>query len=345
MIDLEWPWMLALLPLPLLAYFLLPSAKQQDAALRVPFFQQLTRTESPAKPKAQRSSWKKVLLASCWSLLVVAASSPIWIGEPISLPSQGRDLMLAVDISGSMEREDMELNGQPVNRLVAVKQVLNGFIEKRQGDRLGLVLFADQAYLQAPLTLDTKTVKTLLNEAQLGFAGKRATAIGDAIGLTVKRLKDRPGERHVVILLTDGANTGGSVEPLDAARLAAENQITIYTVGVGADSFETRGLFGTRFGARRINPSTDLDEKTLNSIAQTTGGRYFRAKNPQELADIYQLLDELEPVEDDPLTYRPSKSLFFWPLGAALLLSALLALTPLLSTFRQGIENGELSNG
>ena len=318
MIELEWPWALALLPLPLLVYFLLPAARQQDAALRVPFFQQLTRAESPAKPKAQHSNWKKIVVSICWALLVVSASSPIWIGEPITLPSQGRDLMLAVDISGSMEREDMNINGKPVNRLIAVKQVLDGFIEKRQGDRLGLVLFADQAYLQAPLTLDTQTVKTLLHEAQLGFAGKRATAIGDAIGLTVKRLKDRPGERHVVILLTDGANTGGAVEPLDAAKLAAENQITIYTIGVGADSFETPGLFGTRFGARRINPSTDLDEQTLQSIAQTTGGRYFRAKNPQELVAIYQLLDELEPVEDDPLTYRPSKSLFFWPLGLAL---------------------------
>jgi len=344
MINLEWPWLLALLPLPLIVYFLLPAARQQEAALRVPFFQQLTRTESPAKPDTKRSSLEKILVSCCWGLLVIAACSPVWIGDPITLPSQGRDLMLAVDISGSMEREDMKLNDQPVNRLVAVKQVLNGFIEKRQGDRLGLVLFADQAYLQAPLTLDTQTVKTLLDEAQLGFAGKRATAIGDAIGLTVKRLKDRPGDRHVVILLTDGANTGGAVEPLDAAKLAAEHRITIYTIGVGADSFETPGLFGTRFGARRINPSTDLDEKTLKSIAQTTGGRYFRAKNPQELAAIYELLDELEPVEDDPLTYRPSKSLFFWPLGFALLLSSLLALIPLLRTLRQATKHGGLTS-
>jgi Ca-activated chloride channel family protein len=325
MLNFDWPWLFTLLPLPLLAYFLLPRAKQQDAALRVPFFQQLTQTENPERAQNQSKKPALIISAACWLCLIIAAASPVWIGEPIALPSSGRDLMLAVDISGSMEREDMILNNQPVNRLSAVKSVLNEFIQRRQGDRLGLVLFADKAYLQSPLTFDISTVKTFLQEAQLGFAGTKATAIGDAIGLTVKRLHQRPGKRHVVILLTDGANTGGSVEPLEAAKLAAENDITIYTVGVGADSMVTQGLFGTSFGSRRINPSADLDEASLNQIAELTGGRYFRARDPQELSAIYQLLDELEPVEDKPLTFRPSKALFYWPLAIALILSGLFA--------------------
>jgi Ca-activated chloride channel family protein len=189
-------------------------------------------------------------------------------------------------------------------------------------------VFGTRAYVQTPLTFDLDTVGRFLREAQIGFAGEE-TAIGDALGLAVKRLRARPGDRHVLILLTDGANTAGSVTPLSAAKLAAENHIVIYTVGIGADSMIVPGPFGTQFGARRVNPSQDLDEDALKSIADQTGGRYFRARNPAELANIYKLLDSLEPVTDKSQTYRPQTTLFFWPLGAALTLSLLYAASAL----------------
>jgi len=232
----------------------------------------------------------------------------------------GRDLLLAVDISGSMETEDMQLGRQVTDRLTAVKAVAGNFIDHREGDRLGLILFGDQAYLQTPLTFDRETVRTLLNEAAIGLAGK-STAIGDAIGLAVKRLRERPAENRVLILMTDGANTSGSVDPLKAADLAAREGVRIYTIGVGADEMLVRGFFGTQ----RV-PGTDLDEGTLTAIAQKTGGQYFRARDIEGLQKIYALLDKLEPVSQDEQTFRPVHELYVWPLGAALLLTALLAL-------------------
>ena len=229
--------------------------------------------------------------------------------------------MLAVDISGSMEQTDMELNGRAVTRLLAVKKVLNDFLSRRGGDRVGLILFGSQAYLQAPLSFDLKTIETLLMESEIGLAGK-STAIGDAIGLGIKRLRKRPDDQRVLILLTDGANTAGAIEPLKAAELAQMEQLKIYTIGVGATEMTVRGLFGSR----RINPSADLDESTLTAIAEQTGGRYFRARNTAELDEIYRLIDELEPVEQDGEFWRPQRSLLHWPLIGVLLCSLLLML-------------------
>ena len=237
--------------------------------------------------------------------------------------------MLAVDISGSMQAEDMSINGTTTNRLAAVKNVVGKFTQKRQGDKLGLILFGSNAYVQSPLTFDTKTIRQFLNEAQIGFAG-RETAIGDAIGLAVKRLRQRPSESRVLILLTDGANTAGEGDPIEAAKLAQESDITIYTIGVGADEMTVPGLFGSRFGARRINPSTDLDEKVLKSIASTTGGSYFRAKNPEELEEIYTTVEKLEPIEQNVSTFRPTSELFYWPLSISFCLSLFLATSKLL---------------
>lgn len=319
MLGFDYPWIAALAPLPLLVYWLWPRAQRREAALRVPFYRQLAADEAGAAHHVHGRA-RAALLAALWLLLLAAAGGPRWIGDPVSLPSSGRDLMLAVDLSGSMQIEDMQINNERVPRLAAVKAVVDEFIRRRKGDRVGLIVFGTQAYVQAPLTFDRDTVARFLREAQIGFAGD-ATAIGDAIGLAVKRVRERPGDRHVLILLTDGANNAGSVSPQAAAKIAAENHVVIYTVGVGADEMELPGLFGTRFGARRVNPSEDLDEKTLTAIAETTGGRYFRARNPEELAGIYNLLDSLEPVEDKSQTYRPERALFFWPLGAAMLLS------------------------
>ncbi|MGK0442782.1 MAG: Ca-activated chloride channel family protein, partial [Pseudohongiellaceae bacterium] len=282
MLEFKLLWALFLLPLPLLAYYFLPRAKQQQTAVRVPFYHKLDNIEQQHNRKSNKQPFKVAGTSLIWILLVLAAAQPTWIGEPINLPTEGRDLMLAVDLSESMRMEDMEAGSGHVNRLIAVKAVINDFVKRRKGDRLGLILFGSQAYVQAPLTFDRDTVQRFMKESQIGFAGP-ATAIGDAIGLAVKRLRKRPGDKHVVILLTDGANTAGEVQPLAAAKFAAEHNITLYTVGVGADTLVTPGFFGSSFGARTINPSRDLDEATLQKIAALTGGKYFRARNPEQL--------------------------------------------------------------
>lgn len=320
MLSLELPWILALLPLPLLVFLVLPRARRQQAAVRVPFFNQLQRMEHTPAMSLGRRKLRLLYLSLIWLCLLGAAANPIWWGDPVTLPTSGRDILLAVDISGSMKIEDMELQNQRVQRIAAVKAVVEDFIQRRRGDRLGLVLFGTQAYIQAPLTFDRATVSKFLLEAQIGFAGEQQTAIGDAIGLSVKRLRERPGDRHVMVLLTDGANNGGEVKPIPAAKLAAENNIVIYTIGVGADELVIPGPFGGSFGSRTVNPSRDLDEATLQQVADITGGQYFRARSPKQLEAIYQLLDDLEPVEDDVKTYRPQKSLFYWPLTLAFVL-------------------------
>jgi Ca-activated chloride channel family protein len=242
------------------------------------------------------------------------------VGEIESMPVTGRDLLLAVDISGSMDTQDMVLDNTAVNRLSVVKKVAGEFIQRRQGDRVGLVLFGSRAYLQTPLTFDTETTATLLEESEIGLAG-RETAIGDAIGLAVKRLRDDAATDRVLVLLTDGANTSGEVQPLQAAEFAARNQLTVYTVGVGADEMMVQDFFGSRV----VNPSADLDEDTLRSIAERTGGRYFRARDSRELERIYEILDELEPVESDVEIIRPVTELFYWPMGLAYALALLAA--------------------
>ena len=333
MLEFKLLWALLALPLPLLVYWLLPRARQEQTAVRVPFYHSLEAIEQQHQRKANKKPVKIAGTTLIWTLLVLAAAQPTWIGDPISLPTEGRDLMLAVDLSESMRMEDMQAGNDYVNRLVAVKAVINDFVERRKGDRLGLILFGSQAYVQAPLTFDRDTVKRFMTESQIGFAGPQ-TAIGDAIGLAVKRLRKRPGDRHVVILLTDGANTAGEVQPLAAAKFAAEHNITIYTVGVGADEVIRKSFFG--LSQRKFNPSRDLDEKTLQQIAALTGGQYFRARNPEELLQIYRLVDQLEPIADDSKTFRPTISLFHWPLGIAAVLSLLIALLNL--PWRQWLE-------
>lgn len=318
MIQIAWPWMFLVLPLPLLLRLWLPPADPvQGAALRMPFLQELARPGDSAR--LRRRQWPLALAAAAWLLIVAASARPQWLGDPVALPVSGRDVVLAVDLSQSMQERDFQIQGQWVDRLTATKWVAEDFIARREGDRIGLILFGEQAYLQTPLTFDRETVWTLLDEAQIGLAG-RATAIGDAIGLGVKRLRDKGEGSRVLILLTDGANTAGEVAPLQAAELAAQEGLTIYTIGIGADEMLVRGLFGTR----RVNPSSDLDEETLRAIADQTGGRYFRARDTAELEAIYRLLDELEPVEQDPEMFRPVAALFYWPLAVALALVAML---------------------
>ncbi|GJM07946.1 MAG: hypothetical protein DHS20C11_02220 [Lysobacteraceae bacterium] len=312
------PWVAALLPLPLLMRWLLPAARNSGpTAVRVPFYDHFADQGSTGQSK--RAALIALLAALAWIALTAAAMRPQHVGEPISLPISGRDLMLAVDISGSMDTKDMVVAGATVTRLSTVKAVIDQFIERRQGDRIGLILFGKRAYLQAPLTFDLTTVRTFLQEAAIGLAGKE-TAIGDAIGLSVKRLRDQIDANRVLILLTDGANTAGEVEPLRAADLAAAEDVKVYTIGVGADEMVVRSFFGNR----KVNPSADLDEDTLRGIASKTGGRYFRARDTEGLAEIYSILDQLEPLAEEQEVYRPVTELFHWPLLISLLLTSLL---------------------
>ncbi|MDX1695355.1 MAG: VWA domain-containing protein [Ketobacteraceae bacterium] len=335
MIVLEHWWALLLFPLPWIFRVLLPKAEQSHSALlRAPFYDDVSELAGKRHSTLLKRSFRwRLLMIFLWFCLIIAASNPQFVGKPITIHSEARDLMLAVDISASMDEfHDMRVKGEQVDRLTAVKSVLDTFIEQRKTDRLGLILFGSQAYLQTPLTFDHQTLRQLLMEAQIGIAGPR-TAIGDAIGLALKRLKDRPSDSKVLILLTDGANTAGEISPVQAAELAARKGLKIYTVGVGAEEMVLPGIFGSRFGRRAINPSADLDEATLREIAELTGGQYFRAKNTDELRRIYEMLDELEPAEADPEVFRPISSLFYWPLGLVFVISGLIALRAVLRDF------------
>jgi Ca-activated chloride channel homolog len=324
MFEFAWVWVLACLPLPLL-FFLLPKRHDsQPAALKVPSI--ISGIEDSGKRKA--SNKLRVLIAIlAWIALVAAAARPQWLGEPVSIPAEGRDLMIAVDLSGSMKIDDMQINGRQVDRLKMIKYVLHDFIERRVGDRLGLIFFADTAYLQAPLTYDRDTVNLLLDESLIGLVGEQ-TAIGDAIGLAIKRFKSREESNRVLILLTDGQNTAGNITPQQANELAISNGVTIYTIGVGADKM----LVQSFFGSRQINPSQELDEDMLSKIAESTGGQYFRARDVESLQKIYAKLDELEPIARESRQMRPLQALYYYPLSLALALSVLLALWQLLAT-------------
>ena len=313
MFEFEWVWVLTLAVLPLFVW-LMPKVRQSSVmAVRVPFFSGFWNSLSGVS--AQNKWWLKLLAILSWLLFIVAAAKPVWIGDAVSLPVEGRDLMMAVDVSGSMQETDMKINGKEVDRLTMVKHVAGDFIERRKGDRIGLILFGQQAYLQTPLSFDLKTVNTLLSESMIGIAGK-ATAIGDAIGLAVKRVLATTDNNRILILLTDGQNTAGEIHPLKAAELAAQEGLKIYTIGIGADEVYRQTIFGNR----RINPSLDLDEATLRKIANQTGGQYFRARNTKELDKIYAMLDELEPLAKAEQFYRPTEQLFFWPLGLSMLI-------------------------
>ena len=339
MISWTWPWVFVLLPLPFLVRRLMkPVDHDSGMALRVPFFEEVMtiQTSGPVlrtEPNVSGRFWMGFII---WALLLFAAARPQWIGDPVALPVSGRDLMMAVDISGSMEIPDFTVKGEQATRLMVVKEVAGEFIKRRRGDRLGLVLFGARAYVQTPLTFDRDTVRAMLREAEIGLAGKE-TAIGDAIGLVIKRLKQQPHDRRVLVLLTDGANTAGDISPLQAAKLAAEQGIRIYTIGVGADHMSVPSLFGSRM----VNPSKDLDESTLKEIAQLTGGIYLRAKDTKQLEDVYQQLDHLEPAAQEDELFRPTEELYSWPLGVGLVLSMMLALSMLQkSVVRRAVLEG-----
>jgi len=314
MIHIAWPWMALLLPLPWLRYIFSSVAQPRAAAVFVPMATTIEIAEEVSTGTDNRMSWQRWLLVAVWVLLVAAAMRPQWLGEPQAIPSSGRRLMMAIDVSGSMATEDM---ADDTSRLRVVQQVGGRFIDGRKGDRVGLILFGTRPYLQAPLTADLTTVHRFLNEAVVGVAGPE-TAIGDAIGLAIKRLRGQApagtgGNNTVLILLTDGQNDAGAMPPLQAARLAKESGLRIYTIGVGAAP--DNAPFGFDFG------NSDLDEPTLRAIAQETGGLYFRATDASALQAVYRQIDRLEPVTGHDQWLRPTTEWFMWPLALALLLS------------------------
>jgi len=304
MFELAYPWMYALLVLPVIVRLITKPYKEQREAVQAPFFEKLKRVtgQTPGKGAVvlRPRLFQKLMLPLAWILIVTALARPQWVEDPIVKIESGRDLMLAVDLSGSMEARDFtDAEGSRIERLEAVKLVLDDFISRREGDRLGLILFGTAAYLQVPFTQDYDTFRLLLDEAQVGMAGPQ-TMIGDAIGLAIKLFEKSESENKVMILLTDGNDTGSQVPPSRAAGIAGQNGVTIHTIAIGDP---------TTVGEQ------ELDIEALQEISEITEGQYFMGMNREELQDIYLRLDELEPVEFETLSYRPRQPLFYYPMG------------------------------
>lgn len=314
MLEFLWPWAFILLIVPFLVRLVPPASESIGAAIRAPFTARWQRLKGDSRVSANVSTLRVVGLFLAWALIVAAIARPQWVGEPIELPNTGRDLMLSLDLSGSMQIRDMQVGNRTISRVEAVKAIASDFTERRVGDRVGLILFGSKAYVQAPLTFDITTVTQFIREAQLGFAGED-TAIGDSLGLAIKRLRDRPALSRVLILLTDGQDTASSVDPMEAAALAAQQNVKVYTIGISRNL----GTNSARGG--------EVDEALLRAIAEATGGEYFRARDPRELQAIYGIIDQLEPVEQDASTFRPQRALGYWAMLGALCVGAIVLLT------------------
>lgn len=338
MFELATPWALLLIPIPLFLWYLLPRAKVKlPTALKIPFFEAMLNIVEHEK---RFISAKSLLLIPTlvWLLLVTALSGPRWVGEPKPVEREGYNIMMVLDLSGSMEITDMLLHGRPVSRLMVVKRAAEQFVEDRVGDRIGLILFGTRAYLQTPLTYDRHSVLMRIEDATAGLAGK-TTSIGDAVGLAVKRLQDVPSKGRVIILLTDGANNSGVLAPLKAAELAKQDGIKVYTIGLGSET-DPRALTSDFFAP---NLSAELDESTLQKMAKMTGGRYFRATDPESLQTIYQTINQLETVKQEQATVRPQKEYYPWVVAFALFLcfSWLIARADLLMYLRSFLQGRE----
>ncbi|MFC6296753.1 VWA domain-containing protein [Pseudomonas sp. CCM 7893] len=308
--QLDYPWLLLLLPLPWLAYRYLPEYREARSAVRVPFFAAMSQAvgQVPATRGTRTNHLQLLLNLLVWALLMLAIARPVWVEKPIERQQPVRDLMLAIDISQSMETQDFtDANGQKIDRLAAVKQVVHGFIQRRKDDRLGLILFGSGAYPQAPLTLDHASLSLLLDDSGIGMAGPN-TAIGDAIGLSLKLLDQAHEQEKVLILLTDGNDTSSAITPDHAASMAAAKGVVIHTIGIGDPTAE---------GEARVNLGA------LRQIAEATGGRYLRAENRDTLDQVYATLDRITPHQVKTLSHQPKRDLFWLPLSAAIGLLAL----------------------
>lgn len=313
--SLAWPWVFLLLPLPWLIWRFVPGASRRDP-LEHPYLASWAQTDSraPATASRRRGLW----LWLVWALLLVALARPQTVGEPIMPDQPGRSLMLVVDMSRSMLEEDMAWEGRRITRYRAVQHVVGDFVRERQGDALGLVVFGDFADIQAPLTPDTEAVRDLLLDLVPGMAGN-GTAIGDGLGLAVKRLRDVSVPDKVIVLLSDGENNSGRLTPADAGKAAAASDIRVHTIGFGGE--RRAGLFGMLGGE-------GVDERALENLAEQTGGRYFRARSTEELDAVYERIDSLEASVLDSPEQRLAREWFWVPATLALLLLALGRLSP-----------------
>lgn len=317
MIDFYWPWAFLLLPLPLLGWRLLPP-RHYNQALYLPFFHRLTQHDGGGRP--QWMNRKHLLPALIWILMVLALAQPLWIGDNQPKPQSGRDLMLLIDVSGSMRQMDFQRDGKPVDRLGAVKAVASRFVEGRRGDRVGLILFGDRPYLRASPSHDHDAILELIDEAEIALAGE-STAIGDAVGLAIKRMRPLVAKTRVAVLLTDGANNEGRILPRQAARLAAAENIRVYTIGVGAPDAPAPnpyGIWSSRDAGR-------FERGVLEEMAQLTDGRFFHVLDADGLKAAYDQLDLLEPALGREVFKYLADPLYPWPLAAALLLSLIAA--------------------
>lgn len=324
--EIAFPWMFFLLPLPLLVYWLLPPLRLKSASLNFPGFNKAIAYtgEKPRKSALVKRrgflTWLVLLLS--WALLLAALSNPRLVGKPEIKVKTSRNFLVVADISFSMAQTDWEIKGQKARRWDAVKEVMHEFIQKRKGDRMGLIFFGSNAYIQSPFTPDLETVEQMLEEADVGMAGQM-TNIGKAITKGVNMFEDDTLKTKVMLLLTDGVDAGTDIFPLDAADLAKKDSIIIYTVGIG-----TPGIRGS-----------DLDEKTLQEIAEMTDGRYFLAKDKDQLEEIYTELNQLEPMEYEEEENKPITVLYYYPLVAALLLLLTHTLLLVLASTIRNLKN------
>ena len=310
MVELATPWTLACLPLPLFVWYVMPRKTIQPRhAVIVPFFDALQekRRNQPTDAKTP-PAW----LMLAWALLVLALAGPRWVGEARPLAHEGHNIMLALDISGSMAITDMNINHRPIARIQVVKHTAKMFVRERIGDKVGLLLFGTRAYLQTPLTNDRHSVIMRIDDASVGLAGQ-STSLGDPIALAIKHLQHTPKQGRLIILLTDGASNSGTLPPLKAAELARAEGIKIHTIGLGSASTKD-AISGLYYPPAA---GLDLDETTLKTIASTTGGEYFRATDHASLQAIYALINRMETVSQEQLSTRPRHEYYPWPLALA----------------------------
>ena len=310
MLDLGHPWLLVLLPLPLIVHWFVPAYREPRSAVQVSFLPLIARLtgQQPASGSAVARGGivRAIMIGITWAALVLALARPQWLEDPITQDIPMRDMLVAVDLSGSMETRDFtDSTAQQVDRLSAAKEVLDGFLAQREDDRIGLIVFGNAAFVQAPFTNDLDVIRTLLDEVEVRMAGPR-TAFGDAIGLAITLFDRSNIDERVLIVLTDGNDTGSLIPPDQAAGIARDNDIIIYTVGMGDP-----GNAG----------EAPLDEATLRKVADVTGGQYFYAADRETLEDVYAELDRLTPRNVETLTHRPRHDLFQWPLALAFALS------------------------
>ncbi len=313
MITFMHPNLWILIFLPLIMQTILPAKKNNlGSALRIPFIKDLQAIEGTPTTKAQNKT-KFFYIFIIWALLVICLMRPITKDEEIKIPSKSREIVMITDISPSMLEKDFVYNAKVQDRLSGVKAIASKFIASRSSDKVGLVLFASKAYLQAPITYDKKAVIEVLNQAEAGMAGQ-STAIGDALGLGLKYLKDTPNkDKKVMILLTDGESNDGYFSVAQAIELAQKEGVKIYTIGLGSKNNFLDAIFG----------SQGFDEKYLKLIAEFTNGRYFKASSGADLARVYQEINALEPIDSQNKTIIKVTELFYIPACFALLLASI----------------------